>query len=123
MLSLSEKEISNLIKDFDVHLFTLLLDGWTAGFFILDNRNDFICDLAYFGLVPEAIGKGLGSYLLRMAVKKAWEFNRIKKLTVNTNTLDHPIALSLYKKVGFKLIRSVEETRILSKPWFKKVLL
>jgi hypothetical protein len=34
--------------------------GWPQGFFMLDWREAGICDLAYFGLVPEAVGAGLG---------------------------------------------------------------
>ena len=36
------------------------------------------------------------------------------KLTVNTNTLDHPGALGTYRKAGFRLMRS--ETRELRDP-------
>ena len=52
-----------------VRMFTFFKDGWTAGFFMLDYRVTGICDLAYFGLVPEAIGFGYGKYMLKVAVK------------------------------------------------------
>jgi hypothetical protein len=35
--------------------------GWPQGFFMLDRREAGICDLAYFGLVPEAVGAGWGA--------------------------------------------------------------
>ena len=118
MYKLSKSEVNQFLSDKNVHFFSLIFQGWPGGFFILDNRKIDECDLTYFGLVPEVIGKGFGSYLLRLAVKKAWELENMKKLTVNTNTLDHPTALLLYKKVGFKLISTVEESRTLSTPRF-----
>ena len=47
--------------------------GWPHGFFVLDGRAPGRCDLAYFGLVPEAIGRGLGTFLLQTAVHMAWD--------------------------------------------------
>jgi ribosomal protein S18 acetylase RimI-like enzyme len=34
-------------------------------------------------------------------------------MTVNTCTLDHPRALGLYRKMGFRPVRTVDRTRIL----------
>ena len=109
------KEVNDFLLDPDVKLFTFLTNGWTAGFFVLDKRERNICDLAYFGLVPEAIGYGYGKYLLEFAIKKSWVAKDINLLTVNTNTLDHPNALPLYKKMGFKVISDEKETRILTR--------
>ena len=107
-------EVEHFLCNQSVKMFTLFKDGWTAGFFILDGRQKQICDLAYFGLVPEAMGHGYGEYLLRFAVKQAWERSGIEILTVNTNSLDHPSALPLYKKIGFKVVNREQETRTLT---------
>jgi len=109
-------EVDEFLSDSDVELFTFIKDGWTAGFYMLDKRKKGVCDLAYFGLLPEAIGSGYGEYLLETAVKMGWESRGIKKLTVNTNSLDHPNALPLYRKIGFNVIRIAQETRVLSRP-------
>ena len=108
-------EIEEFLSHKLVRMFTFFKDGWTAGFFILDNRENRACDLTYFGLVPEAIGLGYGKYLLKFAVKESWKNDDIDLLTVNTNSLDHPSALHLYKEVGFKINRIESETRILTK--------
>ena len=108
-------EIDEFISNPLVQMFTFFKDGWTAGFFILDSTIDSVCDLAYFGLVPEVIGCGYGEYLLKFAVKMGWKSMATRLLTVNTNTLDHPNALPLYKKVGFKLKRSEAMARTLTK--------
>ena len=54
----------------------------------------------YLGLMPEAIGRGLGFYLLYHSCMNAWA-QPISRLTVNTCTLDHPRALPLYQPMGF----------------------
>ena len=112
----SIKEVNDFLLDPNVKLFTFLKNGWSAGFFVLDKRKQNICDLAYFGLVPETIGHGYGEYLLKFAIKQSWAAEDINLLTVNTNTLDHPNALPLYKKMGFKVIKNEKETRILTRP-------
>ncbi|MFO1143179.1 MAG: GNAT family N-acetyltransferase [Amaricoccus sp.] len=103
------------LHDPAVTLYTFVRAGWPHGFFVLDAREPAVCNLAYFGLVPEAIGRGLGSFLLYTAVHMAWDRPGIERLTVNTNTLDHPRALPLYQKAGFVPVRRASETRVLTR--------
>ena len=112
----STREVYEFLFHPNVKMFSFLKNGWTAGFFILDKRKQKICDLAYFGLIPEAMGHGYGEYLLKFAIKESWAEKDINLLTVNTNTLDHPNALPLYKKMGFKVVANEKETRILTRP-------
>ena len=79
----------------------LYVEGVPAGYFELDRREEGVVDLAYFGLLPPFVGKKLGPYLLYQAVEQAWSYEP-EKVTVNTNTMDHPKALPLYQKFGFK---------------------
>ena len=65
-------------------------------------------DLAYFGLMPHCVGHGLGRYLLTAAIEQAWSYAP-ERLTVNTNTMDHPRALPLYQKLGFLPYRQEEQ--------------
>lgn len=94
-----------------LRLFTLMREGWPHGMFVLDETEPGICDLAYFGLVPEAVGLGLGTFLLRTAILTAWELPGTARVTVNTCTLDHPRALPLYQRHGFTPVRQ-ERRRI-----------
>lgn len=96
-----EAELAHFVSDPAVELWTVSAGGWPRGFFQLDFRAGFAVDLAYFGLVPEAIGAGLGRALLQSAVAKAWSRPQTRKMTVNTCTLDHPSAVALYLSVGF----------------------
>ena len=91
----------------------LYANGVPAGFAELDCRSLPVVELAYFGLMPEFIGKGLGGHLLAGAIENAWR-HEPDKLTVNTNTLDHPKALPLYQRLGFQPVK--QEVREIDDP-------
>ena len=103
-LEKSKEEIDQFVNDEQVLLYTLIKDGLPCGFYMLDYRKKDVCDISFFGLVEEAIGKGLGKYLLKTAILTAWDSRKIKKLTVNTCSLDHKNAIYLYQKYGFKAV-------------------
>ncbi|QDL90760.1 GNAT family N-acetyltransferase [Paroceanicella profunda] len=104
-------ELEAFVSHPDVTIYTLMRQGWSAGFFMLDSRVDGVCDLAYFGLMPEAVGAGLGGWFLRTAIHTGWDRPGTRKLTVNTCTLDHPAALPLYQKCGFVPVRREDRLR------------
>jgi len=101
------------VRDPDVVIWTALRNGWPHGFFMLDWREAGTCDLAYFGLVPQAVGGGLGRALLETAIATGWARDGVERMTVNTCTLDHPRALSLYQKLGFEPVRREDTSRTL----------
>lgn len=98
------------------HMYTLMRSGVPQGFFLLWLKDDQTTDLTYFGLVREAIGQGLGTYLLRTAILTAWQRPGLRALTVNTCTLDHPRALAHYQKNGFIPERRESFSRTLHRP-------
>lgn len=108
-----EDEVAAYVADPCVELWTLQAMGWPQGFFQLDFRQDGICDLAYFGLVPEAVGAGIGTSMLQTAIAKGWARGGVNKVTVNTCTLDHPRALGLYRKMGFRPVNTGTYRRVL----------
>jgi GNAT superfamily N-acetyltransferase len=108
-------EVSAFLHDPAVTLYTFVRAGWPHGFFMLDARTPGVCDLAYLGLVPEAIGRGLGTFLLHTAVHMAWDRPGVASVTVNTNSLDHPRALPLYQKAGFEPVRRETVARVLTR--------
>ncbi|MBY8977523.1 GNAT family N-acetyltransferase [Rhodobacteraceae bacterium NNCM2] len=103
------------VGDPAVDLYTLMVDGWPGGFFVLDTRKAGVCDLGYFGLMPEAVGRGLGTWFLGTAIQTAWDSTGIERVTVNTCTLDHPRALPLYQRMGFSPIRQETASRVLTR--------
>lgn len=58
-----------------------------------------------FGLVPEAIGRGLGGHLLTLAARLAWESGEVDRVWLRTSSLDHPHALHNYRSRGFRPFR------------------
>jgi GNAT superfamily N-acetyltransferase len=109
-------ELAAWLADPGVSLHTLLRGGWPAGFFVLDITEAGVVDIAYFGLVPQAVGIGLGRFLLGTAIRTAWDMPGTERVTVNTCTLDHPRALGLYQKMGFVPVRREERRRTLTRP-------
>ena len=105
--SVLEKFLSNEA----VILYSLVFDGAPRGFFVLDFREPFVCDLAYFGLFDEMIGKGFGKLMMNKAFKIIVDRGEIRNITVNTNTLDHFNALPFYKKSGFKVLKVEQHSR------------
>ena len=103
--------LAAFLHDPAVTLYTFMRAGWPHGFFVLDAREPDRCDLAYNGLVPEAVGRGLGTFLLQTAVHMAWDRPGTGTVTVNTNSLDHPRALPLYQKAGFEPVQRETVTR------------
>ena len=110
MLALPEAELVAEVTDPKLELYTLLCAGAPGGFFQLDFRAARRCDLAYFGLMPELIGRGVGPWLLDAAVREAWG-RGIDVMSVNTCTLDHPKALATYQRAGFSPVRREDRVR------------
>lgn len=102
--AMPDEELTEVIGSDDVEIHVLLVGSQPAGFIELDTVEFPVVKLAYFGLMPEFIERGLGSYLINEAIRLAWDKSP-KVVTVSTNTLDHPRALSLYQKKGFVPVR------------------
>lgn len=66
----------------------------------LDNI-DSMCNLEYFGLFPDSIGKGVGKQFLNSCLSQA--ALRANRMWVYTTSLDHPAALPTYKSLGFQI--------------------
>jgi len=99
--AMDDATLNAIIRDDGVEIYVLYVDGVPAGFAELDRRAGTEIELAYFGLMPEFIGRGLGRFLLTWAIDTAWS-HEPERLWVNTNSLDHPKALALYQRCGFR---------------------
>lgn len=104
----TDAELAALLALPAISIHVLMRDGEPAGFYELDRRAPQSVNLAYFGLMPWAIGTGLGAAFLRHAVDTAWAAGRAA-VTVNTCTADHPRALPAYLAAGFNRLRTVRE--------------
>ncbi len=95
------------LADPGVSLHLLTVSGAPAGYFELEGHDDGPVDIAYFGLLPEFHGRGLGKYLLTRAAEEALALGA-GPVRVHTCTLDSPAALPNYLARGFRKVR--EET-------------
>lgn len=111
--ALDDAALSQIITDERIEIYVLYVDGAPAGYAELDRRQPPDIELAYFGLMPDYIGKGLGRYLLTWAIDTAWS-HEPKRLWVNTNSLDHPKAIALYQRCGFQPYK--QEKRLFDDP-------
>jgi GNAT superfamily N-acetyltransferase len=104
-----DAEIAGLLARPDVSIHVLYQGGEPAGFYEIERRGgETGTNLAYFGLMPHAIGRGVGRSLLRHAIDAAWA-EKPRVLTVNTCTADHPRALPNYIAAGFRVVRTMRE--------------
>ena len=99
-LRLDATEIAATLRHPDVELWVLKADWGDAGILELDFRTGGECELTYFGLVPRAIGQGLGQALLEHGISRAFARD-IGRFWLHTCTLDSPGALGFYRKMGF----------------------
>lgn len=81
-----------------IETWVLTVGGLPAGYVELDARSGDP-EIAYFGLLPTFIGRGLGGFLLTAAVERAWRLGR--RVWVHTCSSDHPSALPAYQARGF----------------------
>ncbi|MGF9564079.1 GNAT family N-acetyltransferase [Neorhizobium sp. JUb45] len=99
-LVMSDEKLSSILNDPRVAVYILKDAGRRIGLLELDFRSDHECELAYFGLVEDSVGKGAGRFLMSHAIEKAWA-RPIDRFWVHTCHLDSPAALPFYKRMGF----------------------
>jgi GNAT superfamily N-acetyltransferase len=95
-----------------VETWVAYVDGTPAGYFELQPRlaeSDSV-NLALFGLLPWAIGRGIGGWLLTRAIERAWALGP-RSVTVNTCSLDGPNALANYQARGFSIMKIYTSAR------------
>jgi GNAT superfamily N-acetyltransferase len=102
---MADAELAAILADDAVEVHVLWQDGVPLGFSELDRRIAGQVELAYFGLLPEAIGQKLGPWLLAWSIHEAWRPDDVRRVWVHTCTLDHPSALRTYLAAGFATYR------------------
>jgi len=100
-LIMPDDELRGILGDPRVELYVLCAGRADAGMLELDFREAGQCELAFFGLVADAIGQGLGRALMEAAIERAWA-KPIERLWVHTCTFDHPSAVGFYIRSGFR---------------------
>lgn len=91
------------------HLLVCSLADAVAGYAELEEQAGGQVEIAYFGLLPEAIGRGLGRWWLAEVLAEAWRLPGTTRVWVHTCTLDGPAALPTYAGRGLRpFAREVE---------------
>lgn len=100
-LAKNDAELTEIIGDPGVHVFAVEDRARIeVGMLELDFRVAGECEIAFFGLVPGATGKGFGKWLMRRALQMAWAAG-VERVWVHTCTLDDPRAVPFYMGRGF----------------------
>lgn len=100
-LEAGAETLTALLGDKQVEALALVGPQGDAGLLELDFRDPLEPELAYFGLVPGAIGRGLGRALIGEALHRA-KARAASHLMVHTCHLDAPGALGFYQRAGFR---------------------
>jgi GNAT superfamily N-acetyltransferase len=87
-----------------LEIWMLYCDGAPAGFAELKRDADLSVEIAYFGLLPDFIGRRLGGAFLSAVLAEAWRPGTVR-VWLHTCTLDHPGALPNYLARGFRVFR------------------
>ena len=102
----SDKKWTNYLESLGVDTYILKQNKDLIGYFeqIFD-KDKLDCEIAYFGILEEYIGKQLGGYLLSEALKISFN-NGSKRIWAHTCSLDHENALKNYLSRGMKVFKS-----------------
>lgn len=117
-LIMKDEDLASILGNPAIESYTLLRGSEVLGMLELNFADLPNCELAFYGLVPSAIGKGLGRALMDEAIRRAWA-NPIKRFWVHTCTFDAPQALPFYVRSGFtpyaRMVEIHDDPRLLGK--------
>lgn len=116
-LLLAEDELKAVLAGETNEIHLLYSSCRIAGFAELDRGAAGAVEIAYFGLLPDFTGRGLGKFFLDWTVRKAWE-EGAGRVWLHTCEFDHPRALATYLKAGFRIYGEKTETQ----PYLKEFL-
>lgn len=100
-LMMDDESLSAFFSDPRIEVYVLNDGEARVGLLELDFREDEQCEITWFGVVKEAIGKRAGRFMMDFAIDTAWA-HPIRRLWVHTCNFDHPRALAFYQRSGFQ---------------------
>ena len=106
-LRLDDEALAAILHEPRNSVSVLYVNGAPAGFFELLQVDEDTVELSHFGLFERALGLGIGKWFLLQTLYAAWSSGP-KRVTVTTNSLDHPRALQLYQMFGFSPVGMLE---------------
>ena len=100
-LGWTDDDIARYLLQPEISLWLMTYDSETAGYFELRKCEDGSIEIAYFGLLQDFLGRGLGKHLLTRATEQAWA-DGADRVWLHTCTLDDKVAMPNYLKRGFR---------------------
>lgn len=108
-LRMPRDDLAILLASPSIWLNVLRADGVAVGFCEFNGVGEPVVELAHFGLVEAFQGRGLGPYLLDGSLRAIWT-RKLERVWLHTDTNDHPKALSVYLRAGFRIRERRMET-------------
>ncbi len=103
-LAWQDKDWIKYLSNKKIKTYVLKKDEDLVGYFELILYQEQ-CEIAYFGILEEYFGKGLGGHLLTEAIKIGFKQD-VKRIWVHTCSLDHPNAIENYKSRGMEIFKT-----------------
>jgi len=101
----TDERLEAQMADPNVAVWVLRDAARPIGYFELAAGSDSSVEIAYFGLIPAAQGRGLGKRLLEAAIRAGFD-TPASRVWLHTCTLDHAAALPNYRARGFVPFRT-----------------
>lgn len=104
---LSKRKLIKKLNESFREIYYYYSENNLLGYFELDFSKEEV-EIVYFGLLPDAIGKGAGKAMMNSAFDIIKKHNR-KTVMLHTCSGDSPQALDYYKKMGFEVFKTIYE--------------
>jgi ribosomal protein S18 acetylase RimI-like enzyme len=102
-LRMPEADLAALLEGGSLKVYVLRNGhGLALGFCEFDRQAFPQVELKNFGLMPKAQGRGLGPWLLSVALREEWSVSPAR-IWLHTDTWDHPAAIRVYERAGFRV--------------------
>jgi ribosomal protein S18 acetylase RimI-like enzyme len=102
-LKMARAALQSLLSSGDLHIYLARsINGEALGFCEFDRASFPVIELKNFGLVPKAQGQRIGPRLLCTSLQHEWASGP-ERIWLHTDTWDHPAALLVYERAGFRV--------------------
>ena len=102
-LLMPEAQLEALLDGGSLNIYVLRsVHGDALGFCEFDRGALPEIELKNFGLIPSAQSRGLGPWLLLVALREEWK-SCPTRIWLHTDTWDHPAAIRVYQRAGFRV--------------------
>ncbi len=109
-LQMPDAELAALLDGESLNIYVLRDgQGHALGFCEFDRRENPDVELKNFGLVAEAQGRGLGPWLLSVALREEW-ISGATRIWLHTDTWDHAAAVHVYERTGFRVYAVLDQS-------------